>query len=482
VTLEELCTRRVAVWGLGSEGLAMVRLLARRGVVPSLIDDRPEAAQSRLDEASVGAAGTGIADAGVGRRVIGPDQVVWADVDVVVRSPGVSRYRPELASATASGVSVTTAMALWLEDFADARVVAVTGTKGKSTTAALTASLLRQDGLGVALIGNIGVPATDMYDRDPVDAYVVEVSSYQAAEATVTPGVCVLTSLAPDHLDWHGGEEAYYRDKLRLIEVGPPGALAVNAGSGEAMSRTRGHPGRTLFGPSGRVRTTGSGEVVVDDQPLGDATRLALPGRHNAWNLCGAVAGALLLDGRPPSTAAFEAVVTGFEGLPSRCRTVGERGGITFVDDALASNPFATVASIGAFPDRALTVILGGADRGVDPAGLVEALAVRRPAPRVIVLEPDPQRLADALSARSSAIGPVLAVEVARDIEDAVGCAVASTPSGGVVLFSPAAPTVDGEGGFGQRSRRFVAAAGLGAGTPSSGTPSSSTPSSSTPS
>ncbi len=86
-----------------------------------------------------------------------------------------------------------------------------------------------------------------------------------------------------------------------------------------------------------------------------------------------------------------------FEGLPSRCQTLGERDGITFVDDALASNPFAAMASIGAFPDRPLTVILGGADRGVDPSELVEALATRRPVPRVIVLEPDPQRLAEAL-------------------------------------------------------------------------------------
>jgi hypothetical protein len=82
--------------------------------------------------------------------------------------------------------------------------VAITGTKGKSTTAALTASILRAGGGHVALIGNIGVPVTDMYGAaERADAYVVEVSSYQAAEVTVTPGVCVLTSLAPDHLDWH---------------------------------------------------------------------------------------------------------------------------------------------------------------------------------------------------------------------------------------------------------------------------------------
>ena len=157
-----------------------------------------------------------------------PAEVAWSRVDVVVRAPGVSRYRPELAAAEAAGVVVTTAMALWLEDYADAPVVAVTGTKGKSTTAALAAAILAADGLEVALIGNIGVPVLDTYGAPRADAYVVEVSSYQAVDVTRSPGVVVLTSLAPDPLDWHGGVEPYYRDKLRLVEAGrPDGSVAL---------------------------------------------------------------------------------------------------------------------------------------------------------------------------------------------------------------------------------------------------------------
>ncbi len=449
MTLEELCTLRVAVWGLGREGRAMIGLLAERGVVPLLIDDHP----GSIDDhpGAVASASTRAA----GRPVHAPGQVEWRDVDVVVRSPGVSRYRPELVDAEAAGVVITTAMALWLEDFADARVVAVTGTKGKSTTATLAASILEEDGLEVALIGNIGVPVTEMYGRPPVDAYVVEVSSYQAADVTVSPGVCVVTSLAPDHLDWHGGVEEYYRDKLRLVEAGPPGALAVNAGSPEAVHRTEGHPDRTLFGPRGRVWVTPSAHIEVDGSILADAGGLRAPGRHNLWNLCGAVAGCLLLNGRAPSSKAVAAAVEGFEGLPSRCRTIGMRDGVTFVDDALASNPFATVASVEAFADRALTVIVGGADRGVDPTGLVQVLVGRCPAPRVIVLPPDPDRLAaplDALAAGGAGHGPRLEVEVATGLDDAVRRARASTPPGGVVLFSPAAPTPEGEGGFVARS------------------------------
>jgi UDP-N-acetylmuramoyl-L-alanine---L-glutamate ligase len=439
------------VWGLGQEGLAMVRLLAERGVTPLLIDDRPELARARVDRVD-------------GSEVLGPGAAEWEEIDVVVRSPGVSRYRPELTAAARAGVVVTTAVALWLEDFADARVVAVTGTKGKSTTATLAASMLGADGLDVALIGNIGVPVTETYDRPLADAYVVEVSSYQAADVTVSPGVCVLTSLAPDHLDWHGGEEAYYRDKLRLVEVGPPDALAVNAASAEAVRRTEGHHHRVLFGPRGRVQVTAGGEVEVDGDAVADATLLRAPGRHNLWNLCGAVAGCLLLNERAPSPEAVGAAIAGFDALPSRCRTIGERDGVVFVDDALASNPFATMASVEAFADRALTVIVGGADRGVDPAELVRALAERRPAPRVIVLPPEPGRLIGPLESQAERLGGVgagLSVEVATGLADAVRLARASTPAGGVVLFSPAAPTPDGEGGYVARSRQFAEATGL---------------------
>lgn len=450
MTLEEIRAARVGLWGIGVEGIAMAELLADRGADLLLIDDLPGLARSRFEAAT-----------GDTRPVVRPDQVAWGELDVVVRAPGVSRYRPEFAAAERAGVVVTTPMAIWLEDFVAAPVLAITGTKGKSTTAALAAAILREDGRDVALIGNIGVPVTDMYRRAPADAYVVEVSSYQAVDVTVTPGVCVLTSLAPDHLDWHRGAEAYYRDKLRLVEVGPPGALAVGAASDEAVRRTADRHDRVLFGPSGRVQATRSGLLVVDDEPLGPLPAMQVPGMHNIWNLCGAIAGVLLLDGERPPVEAIRAAAEGFGGLPSRCHRVGERDGITFVDDALASNPFATIASLDAFPGRELTVILGGADRGVDPSDLAEAIAARRPVPRVVVLPPEPSRLVDALVGGAPESGAIPTPAVAADIEEAVRIATSLTPPDGVVIFSPAAPTPEGEGGYAERSRQFVEAAGF---------------------
>jgi len=446
VILDELTGRRVAVWGLGVEGLAVVRLLEARDVHPLLVDD---AAASGLPGGPGDSGISGVA------TVLLPSAVDWGAVDVVVRSPGVSRYRPELRAATAGGTVVTTAMALWLAEHGDLPVLAVTGTKGKSTTATLAASVLAHSGRAVDLVGNIGRPVTDLYDRPPVDAVVVEVSSYQAADVTTTPGVCVLTGLAPDHLDWHGGIEPYYRDKLRLLTAGPPGALAVFAGSHEAVTRTADHPARSLYGPTGMVRVDIAGIVGVHGEPIVDSARLRVPGAHNVANLCGALAGVTLLLGAPPSAGAVARAVDGFEGLPSRCRTVGERDGLTFVDDALASNPTATAASIAAFDGRPLTVILGGSDRGVDPGPVVAALASRRPRPGVVVMPPGAARMAGPLA--DAQVVPALGA----DLEEAVDLAVSRTPRGGVVLFSPAAPTPPGDGDYRTRGRRFAAAAGL---------------------
>ena len=161
--------------------------------------------------------------------------------------------------------------------------------------------------------------------------------------------------------------------------------------------------------------------MEVDGSEVADAGRLRIPGRHNAWNLCGAITATLLLTGTAPSSANLQAVIEQYDGLPSRCQTVGVRDGLTYVDDALASNPFATVMSLDAFPDRELTLILGGADRGVAMTALVEALTVRRPPPLVIVIPPDAERVVAALDSVGDATrggkGPV---RIADDLTEAV--------------------------------------------------------------
>jgi UDP-N-acetylmuramoylalanine--D-glutamate ligase len=443
VRLESLVSQRVAIWGMGEEGTAFARLLGERGALPVLVDDDPVGAARRLSAVEA-----------TPPVIHPPDPSVLGAVDVIVRSPGVSRYRPELVEAADGGVVVTTPLAVWLEDFHDAPVLAVTGTKGKSTTATLAARILEHGGARIALVGNIGVPVTDLYGDGDFDAFVVEVSSYQAADVTMSPAVTVLTSLAPDHLDWHGGVEAYYRDKLRLLSAGPPGSLAVNGASAEAVSRTADHPHRILYGDHGRVRAE-AGWISVDGQQLVEHSGLRTPGAHNVANLCGAIAGVLLLTGSPPPPAAVVAVIDGFDGLPSRCQSIGTREGIEFIDDALASNPFATAASVASYGSRPMTLILGGADRGVDFTPVAEAVVTRVPVPHVVVIPPDSERITASLVRAGRRRGVEVSIAEGADAGHAAAMAVMTTPKGGVVLFSPGAPTPEGEGGFRARSRLF---------------------------
>ncbi|MBV8462323.1 MAG: UDP-N-acetylmuramoyl-L-alanine--D-glutamate ligase [Acidimicrobiales bacterium] len=455
--LEAVSARRVAVCGLGREGLGLLDLLHRRGVTPLLVDDDPGAG-ARARAVLPGAA------------VRAPSAVDWSGVDVVVRAPGVGRYRPELQAAASSGAAVTTLLALWLHDFADQPVLAVTGTKGKSTTAALAAAILRAQGRRVALVGNIGVPVTETYGVPRAEVYVVEVSSYQAVDVRTTPPVCVLTGLGPDHLDWHGGVEAYYRDKLHLLAAGPDGAtgrLAVDACSHEAERRTSGHPDRILYGCAGRVTVGPDGVVTADGRALADTSGWAVAGHHNRVNLCGAVSGIALLDGALPAASDVATAVAGFAGLPSRCEVAGEHDGRTFVDDALASNPTATAASLEVFAGRPLALVAGGADRGVDMSGLAARLGRLEPPPALVAVGPGGRCLADAVGQLPGA-GRITVTRTAS-LEEGVEAAVAATPAGGVVLFSPAQPTPAEEGDYRDRSRRFRAAAGLAVGPASGG-------------
>ena len=198
----ELDGANIGVWGAGREISSLAAQLARH--LP-----RARIAVVALDSDPggdvCGTLGAPDAHLATGAEIVG----ALAGCELVVRSPGVSIYRPELCALRAAGIPVTTATALWLAEREGRGVIAVTGTKGKSTTAALLAHLARASGQAVALAGNIGVPALDLLDRPPTETAVVELSSYQIADLEIGPEVAVITNLFREHTDWHGSEEAY---------------------------------------------------------------------------------------------------------------------------------------------------------------------------------------------------------------------------------------------------------------------------------
>jgi UDP-N-acetylmuramoylalanine--D-glutamate ligase len=417
----DLAGARVGIWGLGREGHASLRKLAALGAEPVLVDDRPS--------------GPALPISG-GRPVLATGDGGLAALegcDVVVKSPGISRYRPEMAQLAAAGVPVAGGLGLWLAEADLRRVLCVTGTKGKSTTSSVAGHLIRGLGYRCMVGGNIGAPPYDPDIAADVDYWVIEVSSYQATDLPCSPPVVAVTSLHPDHLDWHGGVEQYYRDKLSACSQ-PGGELTVANGDSDLL---RQHAG--LLGP--RVEWVGE-----DDDPGADwMAPLGLPGRHNRRNaliarrclvalglITPGLAGAGAVDDRLRSAAA------GYQPLPSRLTTVGVTDGVTFVDDSLSTNVLPTLAALDAFPGRRIALIVGGHDRGIDYAPLAAGLVAREAPTYVLTLPDSGPRIRAVLE---SAATPAPAVTDCQDLAAAVAAGFDWARPDGVVLLSPAAPS-----------------------------------------
>jgi UDP-N-acetylmuramoylalanine--D-glutamate ligase len=431
---------RVAVWGAGREGREALRVFTPGNDVSLVVDDPTDSGATAL----AGEAGVPLHPATVEHLL---------EADVIVRSPGVSRYRAELTATRAAGVEDTGLVALWLAERGSGGTIGVTGTKGKSTTSWLCRAFLNAAGHPAVLAGNIGVPVTTVDPAAPL--VVVEVSSYQAADVVTSPQVGVLTSLGEDHLPWHGSVQQYRADKLNLFAHAGLQHLVVESADPNAVAATVGRPERVLTG-AGRWRLDGGALVAGDERvELGDVLGRA----HYALDALLAVTAVEALLAAPLPAPAVAAVADAFTGLPARQQLVATHRGVRYVDDALASNPAATLAAVDAFagPGAAgattpVVLILGGADRGVDHGDLLAALPGRVGA--VVLLSETGQRLAAAIDD----LGVRTVLLDTDDVADAVATASTLAEAGGVVLFSPAAPTPAAVGTYEHRSARFAAA------------------------
>jgi UDP-N-acetylmuramoylalanine--D-glutamate ligase len=402
----DLAGARVGVWGLGREGHANLRKLASLGVEPVLVDDHPG-----------------------DRPVLATDAGGLAALercDVVVKTPGLSRYRPEVGRLTGLGIPVVGGLGLWLAEADLRRVLCVTGTKGKSTTSSVAGHLLTGLGYRCLVGGNIGVSPYDPEQAGDVDYWVIEVSSYQATDLPYSPPVVAVTSLHPDHLDWHGGVEQYYRDKLSACSQ--PGAELTVANADSDLLADR----AALLGP--RVEW-----VSADDEPGSDwMDPLGLPGRHNRRNAL--IARRSLVAMGVPGAAddtRLRAAARGYQPLASRLTSIGTVGGVTFVDDSLSTNVLPTLAALDAFPGRRIALIVGGHDRGIDYAPLAAGV-LARPAPTYLLTLPDS---GPRIHAAVERLGPTAGVTDCPDLATAVTAGYQWARPDGVVLLSPAAPS-----------------------------------------
>jgi UDP-N-acetylmuramoylalanine--D-glutamate ligase len=449
---------QVAVLGLGRSGLTAARALNEGGARALCWDDSPEARAKAEAE-------------GLDLRDLTRDGA-WEGVAALIVSPGIPHLYPVpnrvIAAALEAGVPVDNDIGLFFRSLGRSdwerydtppRVIAVTGTNGKSTTSALIHHILTEAGHESQLAGNLGRGVLDIDPPGEGGVVVLELSSYQTELArALTPDVAVFTNLTTDHLDRHGGMGGYFAAKRRLFAEGGPDRAVIGVDETEGLflagqlsegpgddrvirvsvERKQTGPGWAVFARKGFLAEYRKGRQVASIDLRGVK---GLPGAHNHQNACCAY-GAVRALGVSPKT--IEQAFHSFAGLPHRSQLVAERGGVRFVNDSKATNADSAARALAAF-DR-IRWIVGGQmkDGGLGAARdhldrVVKAYVIGRQA-RDVALE---------IAETPHEICETMAVAVAR--------AAAEAEAGDTVLLAPAAASFDQYDNFEKRGEDFIA-------------------------
>ncbi|MEM8554518.1 MAG: UDP-N-acetylmuramoyl-L-alanine--D-glutamate ligase [Pseudomonadota bacterium] len=457
IPVRGLSGRRVGVLGLGRSGLSAAAALEVGGAEAICWDDSPEGQTRAADKDFT------VAD------LTKPDAV--AALDRLIVSPGIPHLYPKphpaILHAYKAGVPVDSDIGLFFQSLATPewdrfatppRVIAVTGSNGKSTTSALIHHILLEAGRGSQLAGNIGRGVLDIDPPGDGGIVVLELSSYQTDLArALTPDVAVFTNLTPDHLDRHGGFGGYFAAKRRLFAEGGPDRAVVGVDEPEGLYLA----GQLSEAPSDdrviRVSVTGKltgfGWNVFARKGFLSEYRKGrqagsidlrdikeLPGRHNHQNACASYAACRSLGIAPK---VIEAGFRSFQGLPHRSQVIAEHGGVTYINDSKATNVDSAAQALQAF--KRIRWIAGGLGKD----GGVDALSAHV----------DEVRKAYFIghSARDFALQlPGLDHEISETMAVAVHSAVAEAEPGDTVLLAPAAASFDQYPSFEKRGDDFV--------------------------
>jgi len=417
----DLSSVRVGVFGAGVEGRSTLRRLRELTDEIVVVDDNPSVL---LDDHDVLATRDG------GLHAL-------QTCDVVIKSPGISRYRDDVMALEAQGVAVVGGVGLTIHDRDRSQIMCITGTKGKSTTASLIGHLAQGFGLRVGVTGNIGLPPFDPDVADTLDLLVIETSSFQACDVADAPGIVVVTSLSVDHVDWHGSAERYHADKLSLTALPGAGITIAQQDSPELVAH------QDLLG--GDLRWSSPVDPWWTQH-------LGLVGAHNVANaqLAADALVAFGIDAAADPTL-LSTAAAGYKELPGRLNLVAEFDGVRFIDDSLATNVLPTLAALASFEGERVALLLGGYDRGIDYSELIDVLATRD-APTLVIGLPDSGAR---LVAEISAVRGTTETALAGDISQATALGATWASGGGVVLLSPAAPSFSQFANWKERSAAF---------------------------
>lgn len=439
----DLAGKRMLVVGVARTGVAVSLFSAGYGAVVTATDEKPEA--------ELGPAPARLREAGVTLALGAHDSSIFLDQDLIILSPGVPAHLPALDQARARGIAVWSEIELaWR--FLRGKLVAITGSNGKTTTTSLVAHILKTAKIPTLVGGNIGTPLLALVESSSDSTVTVaELSSFQLETTdSFRPEIGVLLNLTPDHLDRHASFEEYASAKLRIFENQlDRDAAILNADDPEVARRAPSKPHVFWFS---RLKRVAAGAFLHDDQIIfrneGSEDVVArredipLRGNHNLENVLAACAAAALAGASP---AAIASGVKSFQGVEHRLEFVAEIAGVQFYNDSKATNVDATVKALEAFPGP-LLVILGGKDKGSSYAPLRDLLHQR--ARMALLIGAASEKIAAELG---DAVSVARAGTMARAVEEAMNAA----QPGDVVLLAPACSSFDQFENYEHRGRVF---------------------------
>ena len=433
--------RKTAILGMGVTGLSVARFMSAKDLPFVFADSRKE--PPRLKEVTDCYPDVTVA--------LGDfDTDLLANMDRVVVSPGISLDEPALVAAREQGIELIGDLELFLEH-ADAPVIAITGSNGKSTVTTLLGEMARASGLSVGVGGNLGTPMLDLLD-DKVQLYILELSSFQLELLNDSRGAVVaLLNISADHMDRYAGLPEYHAVKHRIFR----GASKVVINREDVLTKPLLSSQISLssfglnqpdLGDFGILEGLEKGYLSYGIERLMPVADMSLKGSHNVANALAALALGYAID--LPMKTMLQCLKT-FNGLPHRCETVAEFDGVLYIDDSKATNVGATIAALkglGSSERKNLILIAGGQSKDQDFNDLqrIAGQFVKR----AYVFGEDGAEI-------DSILGPVCDSVMVDSLPEAVGQAASQADAGDTVLLSPACASFDMFSGFEERGRCF---------------------------
>lgn len=448
----------MAVLGFGQEGRAVTGYLIKHGINPVLFDARPWDEWSEEDKNHIKLLKINF--------IFGPGYLEeLKGFDVVFRSPGIKLSDVQKAVASGKHQTVITSQTKWFFEHCPGKIVGVTGTKGKGTTATLISNILKLQGQ-TYLTGNIGqIQPLDFLDDLKKDDFVVyELSSFQLQDLEQSPHIGVVLMTTQEHLDYHKDVKEYLEAKAAIVKYQTAEDFAIiNADFPSSVEIGKQGKGQKIY--FSRKKEVGPGCFVQNGEitgvnlsgekmPIIKTGELQLRGEHNLENVCAAILASFTAGCKPDF---IKSAIKSFKGLEHRLEFAAEKNGIKFYNDSFSTTPETAIAAIKSFSEP-LILILGGSSKNSDFLDLAKEAAAAKNIKAIILIGREAGRIKQAIRDAGDFTGKYL--EGAKSMPEIFGQIKGMASSGDTVLLSPACASFDMFKNYKDRGEQFKKAAG----------------------